>query len=158
MSEPLTPRPNDSAAEAPIEAVRRDVACPECGYNLRGLTGPVVACPECGHEADIAKLVARRWDRPWWKAPGFNTLLLPAAALALGVAFGGIGIGFALANLQPANPGLVFASAAMALMAVWGWLMWRTTRLFDAATGPLLALLAHVALVVEAAGVILFLG
>ena len=32
----------------------RDVACPGCGYNLRGVTGGV--CPECGrelHENDI---------------------------------------------------------------------------------------------------------
>ncbi len=37
----------------------RDVACPGCGYNLRGLVGRV--CPECGKPA------ASLFARPWWK-------------------------------------------------------------------------------------------
>jgi hypothetical protein len=32
----------------------RDVHCPRCGYNLRGLTEP--RCPECGFEFDFAQL------------------------------------------------------------------------------------------------------
>ena len=40
--------------------------CPECGYSLRGLTGP--RCPECGHDfpADVTRF--RRWAvrrLPW---------------------------------------------------------------------------------------------
>ena len=29
----------------------RDVPCPLCAYNLRGLTSP--RCPECGHELHL---------------------------------------------------------------------------------------------------------
>jgi len=57
----------------------QDVGCPDCGYNLRGLDGSVVICPECGRVSDIAQLVTRKWDKPWYKAPGFARLSMPAA-------------------------------------------------------------------------------
>jgi hypothetical protein len=41
---------------------RRDVPCPSCGYNLRGLrTG---ACPECGFGFDVESLKVLRTPRP----------------------------------------------------------------------------------------------
>ena len=30
-----------------------DLPCLECGYNLRGLVGPIVQCPECGRHNDL---------------------------------------------------------------------------------------------------------
>jgi hypothetical protein len=43
--------PSASAATSPNwEQITRDITCPLCGYNLRGLTTPV--CPECGHHFD----------------------------------------------------------------------------------------------------------
>lgn len=47
--------PTEQSATAPgPEGVSQDVPCPECGYNLRGLTVP--RCPECGYEFDWATL------------------------------------------------------------------------------------------------------
>jgi hypothetical protein len=43
--------PSASAATSPDwEQITREITCPLCGYNLRGLTHPV--CPECGHHFD----------------------------------------------------------------------------------------------------------
>jgi hypothetical protein len=62
-----------------IEEIRADLACPQCQYNLRGLQGELVACPECGTRCDVAQLIARQWQKPWYHAPGFNRLAIPAA-------------------------------------------------------------------------------
>src|SRR5262245_60898704 len=48
--------------EAP--GVDRDVLCPLCEYNLRGLVEP--RCPECGYSFEWAELLDRdRWTHPW---------------------------------------------------------------------------------------------
>ena len=52
----------------------RDVACPGCEYNLRGLYGPVVSCPECGLTCDVAKLVQQKWEKSWQHAPKFHVV------------------------------------------------------------------------------------
>jgi len=36
------------AGESPVRTMDRDILCPDCGYNLRGHSGPVLVCPECG--------------------------------------------------------------------------------------------------------------
>lgn len=59
--------------------VQHDLACPGCEYNLRGLAGPVLSCPECGLTVDVVQLATRRWDKPWYRAPGYNFITLPAA-------------------------------------------------------------------------------
>jgi hypothetical protein len=41
---------------------RRDVPCPSCGYNLRGLAEGT--CPECGFGFDVESLKALRTPRP----------------------------------------------------------------------------------------------
>lgn len=64
-----------------VETIRRDLACPQCDYNLRGLSGDVVECPECGMVCDVARLVSMRWTRPWHEAPRLMTASLPAAWL-----------------------------------------------------------------------------
>ena len=60
--------------------------CPNCRYDLRGLTGDVVTCPECGTRCDVAAMLSRRWRKPW--APGYHLLLRPMAWLLL---FGALG-------------------------------------------------------------------
>lgn len=41
----------------------RDVACPLCGYNLRGLTSP--RCPECGRDLRLSVGLAEPFLRAW---------------------------------------------------------------------------------------------
>ena len=52
---------NEAASPAPGFALGEDNFCPECGYNLRGLTSD--RCPECGF--DVADLVAGGSAIPW---------------------------------------------------------------------------------------------
>jgi DNA-directed RNA polymerase subunit RPC12/RpoP len=42
---------------------QRDIACPLCGYNLRGLTSP--RCPECGRELRLSIGMAEPFLRAW---------------------------------------------------------------------------------------------
>lgn len=62
-----------------VETILRDLACPKCDYNLRGLSGDVVECPECGMVCDVGKIVSMRWTRPWHEAPRLMTASMPAA-------------------------------------------------------------------------------
>lgn len=44
--------------------LQRDVLCPLCEYNLRGLIEP--RCPECGHQFMWSELLDEsRWKHPW---------------------------------------------------------------------------------------------
>ena len=56
--------------------------CPWCGYNLRGLTGPV--CPECGVGLRMG-IVADRKRWPWMRT-ATNPALFIGAAIMVGVA------------------------------------------------------------------------
>ena len=50
--------------DAPPDWTTTELACPLCGYNLRGLTDP--RCPECGFAFRWADLLAAGRDRhPW---------------------------------------------------------------------------------------------
>ena len=67
------------SGENAVREIQADLACPQCQYNLRGLRGEIVSCPECGARCDVARLIAARWEKPWYKAPLFNLLALPVA-------------------------------------------------------------------------------
>lgn len=44
--------------------IDREILCPLCDYNLRGLVEP--RCPECGHLSRWAELLdVERWRHPW---------------------------------------------------------------------------------------------
>ena len=117
-----------------VEAIQRDLACPQCEYNLRGLYGAVVSCPECGAECDIAKLVSLRWTKPWHQAPGLNIVFLPTAWSVGGL----LGVPLAL------RVGLMEGTACSLIwLTVWVWLLWRAWGLFQSAEGVYLALASH---------------
>ena len=67
--------------ERQLEAIQQDLACPQCEYNLRGLSGAIVTCPECGTRCDAAEAISRKWTGPWFRAPGFLGLSSPVAVL-----------------------------------------------------------------------------
>ncbi|MFG0247885.1 MAG: hypothetical protein ACF8OB_03285 [Phycisphaeraceae bacterium JB051] len=86
---PTTRKPADESVAHPttqktginpsaIEQVLEDIHCPNCEYNLRGLLGNEVDCPECGNRCNITELVSMKWTKPWYKAPGFNAMSIPA--------------------------------------------------------------------------------
>ena len=52
----------------------RDVPCPLCGYNLRGLTGD--RCPECGQPLRLSVALAEPYLKPWLTLAA--SLLVPA--------------------------------------------------------------------------------
>ncbi len=114
-----------------------DIACPDCEYNLRGLPGPVVSCPECGLRSDVPVLASRQWDKPWYRAPGFNTLMGPAALFTIGWFLGPIVSGL-LGHNQAATYAVMLLAAGL-----WVWLMIRAAKLLGGPVGIWLALLSH---------------
>jgi hypothetical protein len=124
-------------AESVEACIGIDIACPDCEYNLRGLPGPIVDCPECGLTTDVPVLAARQWDKPWYRAPGFNTLMWPAV-----VAFIGWITTTVVSTLSGPNQWATYAWMLLAL-AIWLWLMFRATKLLKGSVGFFLALLAH---------------
>jgi hypothetical protein len=82
----------DTDAEALIGFLReRDVFCPLCRYNLRGLTVP--RCPECGRDLQLSVGVTEPFLRAW------ITLAVAACSGA------GIGILFAWLVITVGWPG-----------------------------------------------------
>lgn len=152
----MSAEPNTSnTSNAAVAAIAQDVECPSCGYNLRGLRGSIVTCPECGTRSDAAKLVSQRWTKPWHRAPGFNTLLVPCAWFAASYLLlvlidvaGFARIHQPLFNVSrgwtaTVSAPLITAALFLLFLLVWLWLMWRAWRLFQSMRGVWLALLAH---------------
>lgn len=148
MADSLT---SGSTGGAWVEQIARDLGCPACGYNLRGLRGPVVGCPECGQTCDIPRLVARKWTKPWWKAPGFNTILSPVAWLYV------MFLVTSCMSFNVADP-LVMAVLGLVWVGGWGWLMWRAWQVFIGMEGVLLALLGHAVMLAYLSGLVAVLG
>ncbi len=151
------------------DAASADLGCPGCGYNLRGLPavegalpatgrpGYVVACPECGMHSDLAELATRRWDKPWYKAPGFHVLTGPVAWLVFGIIGGLAVLGGLRAGQQlgATTAWLALLAASFILFAGWaGLIAWVWVR-YGGPVGVLFSLLAHVVLPAYLAGLVL---
>jgi len=118
-----------------IETIQRDLACPTCEYNLRGLRGAVVECPECGTRCDVAELIARKWTGPWYRAPGLMMLELPAVVVSVGLSFVVFMPG--MAEPAPAAVGIVI------VLVLWGWMAYLDVRRFGLWTGLGMIAVAH---------------
>ncbi len=72
-----------------VYAVDRDLPCPACGYNLRGLMRPI--CPECGADVEEFVRVIETSPRRWrvWRAGRVRGRVLAAAAVLLVLAAAG---------------------------------------------------------------------
>ncbi|MCC6675690.1 MAG: hypothetical protein IT436_00975 [Phycisphaerales bacterium] len=65
------------AASDPLQVylASRDVGCPHCHYNLRGVTAP--ACPECGRAIELQLAGVRRyWVPPIFMFLAFGWMLI----------------------------------------------------------------------------------
>lgn len=125
-----------------LREIQEDLACPGCGYNLRGLIGESVTCPECGQSIDVANLIGKRWTGPWYGAPGYTSICIPAAA-SLPYAIVTL---VAMANYQRPD---VFRAGwwivfSLAYLPLWILAMNFARRSFDAKNWLWLSLLAHV--------------
>ncbi len=141
---------NSMLADDRVATILRDIGCPACGYNLRGLHGPIVECPECGQRCDVPRMVAARWTGPWWKAPGFNTVLMPTVWLL--VSF--ISMTIVSLVLDSAAAIVAIPLVFLGLLAFLGFLLWRAWQLFASMRGVWLALLGHVIFAGYGVGVI----
>jgi hypothetical protein len=126
-----------------VESISQDIGCPNCQYNLRGLYGPEVDCPECGCHCDIVKLISEKWTKPWYRAPKFTRVGLPARWTFIMLL---ISLIFLMPLLAvQAAPFWLLPLMAATYLAIWGVLIYRAATVFgDIRSGIGLALLLHV--------------
>lgn len=117
--------------------IRQDLRCPQCQYNLRGLSGRAVSCPECGTRWDVVKLakLGTRWGH---SPPGMSDLFWPSA-----VAVPAALVMSPVALLDLTASATYLALSIMVFLPLWVWLMWRAWRAFGEVEGIYLALLYH---------------
>ena len=135
-----------------VAEIRRDLECPQCRYNLRGLSGDVVSCPECGAAWDVARLTGLPSTNPWLGTPEFGIVILPAASLLLGLP-----VVFLALQLCLAFGSMVWMGVLLALLVCWVWLVFRAWRAFESAEGLYLVLASHLMLAGCVAGFFGFL-
>lgn len=137
-----------------VSMLDQDVGCPECGYNLRGLGTDLVQCPECGRTSDVAVLAVRRWDKPWYKAPGYQQLCMPTAAAFLSL----IGWGLSVVLIDAGSSDISYASVGAVWLAIgligWSAAMAWVWNKFDKHISAGFALLTHLTLVGYIGGLI----
>ncbi len=131
-----------------IDEIQRDLACPKCEYNLRGLRGAVVDCPECGERCDIVAMVTQRWTKPWYTAPGLTELYAPCSWL---VVMGVFGMPCFLSASQDRFQAMM---TTLVFVGVYGVMMFRAWWVFRSAEGIRLSLLAHAIFAGYLAGVV----
>ncbi len=140
-----------SATESnPLDAVRADLACPACGYNLRGLIGAVVDCPECGQACDITQLLTRSWDKPWFHAPNFNRVCLPPAWAALSA----VALLVLVGPMMARRATLAIAMIAAGTLAVWGLLWVYAWFVFQDLRGVWVTAVAHLVIAAVTLGLV----
>jgi hypothetical protein len=117
----------------------RDVECPLCAYNLRGLTGS--RCPECGEELRLQVGLVE---------PRFMAFVATVAALCMGfggaVTFGIIGLAYAPASWWRQTCGRLLIAQAIYTFVAIGLLLVRRRRFrrLPPPTQMMLAMLAWV--------------
>ncbi len=80
MSSTETPAPNIPSDDDWLRdyLAERDVPCPVCSYNLRGISQP--RCPECGHRLKVGVHTAEPMSKSW-----LTMVLLLCLGAGLGV-------------------------------------------------------------------------
>jgi hypothetical protein len=146
----MTPR-----GEQLTQEILQDLTCPQCQYNLRGLSGAVVNCPECGFRCDVAQLVARKLIGPWTRAPGYAKLLVPVAWLA--VSSFGVLIVFLSAAGATGSPELATVLAVLCVLGIWTHLVVRSGQGFSDGSGMVLVMLTHVLFAGYISGIVGFI-
>jgi hypothetical protein len=137
--------------EQTAQAVRDELACPQCEYSLRGLHGAVIKCPECGLECDIAMMIARRWCGPWTQAPGYSDLLRPVAVAAIAPLI--VLLVFIHDRHSVRSGGVVGGVAILSAAILWAALLLRSERLLPNIHAIRLSLAAHALLAGYLAGI-----
>lgn len=148
-----------STSAQPADVLDQDVACPGCGYNLRGLGGGEVVCPECGTASDVGRLLTRRWDKPWYRAPKYNLLAMPEGWVlvsAVGLMFAAAANDVRAGGFMPIP--MLLAGWAMVTLLGWVLLMVWACRSMDGLGTLGYALLVHVALGGYMVGLPMFVG
>lgn len=100
----------------------RDVPCPGCGYNLRGLTRNV--CPECGEVVILGITTIRHRLWSWPAAVGVLAAVLVFTALIAVLALAKLwdGVGWENASWELLVAAVVFGvGAGYAGLCVWYW-------------------------------------
>lgn len=155
---------HEQRADAPARSacgaavLEQDVGCPNCGYNLRGLGGGDVVCPECGLGSNIARLLTRRWDQPWWRAPGYNKMSVPAAWAFISLLASMCVISGVVDSYGDLRGLMIFVLVMLTIVGGWVGLMAWTWRTMGGIVGAAYAMLAHACLVGYALGILFFVG
>ncbi len=140
--------------EAHIQTIMESLACPDCSYDLRGLTGEVVTCPECGREVHVANYVAAQWKKRWQAAPLYNVLALPLAWITVA----GIATLIAAGTSQHEHVGWMLLGGLIIIVMGWIPLIGYVTRRFGSIEGLWLALAVHLTLPGYIGGLVAFLA
>jgi len=113
----------------------------------------VAACPECGLRSDLGALATQRWDRPWYQAPRFNTVALPAVWVFVSL-IGGVLYAMAISGVA-GTPGVLLTLLYPVLaIASWAALLGLAWARCGQWAGVGYALLAHWALATYIGGIL----
>ena len=88
----------------------------------------------------LAKLIVRQWTGPWYRAPGYQRILMPVAWLWIG---GWVVLYTVVVELAGARPPVVGFVLGMALLGAWGGSLWRLRKMMPEGGAIRLSALAH---------------
>ncbi|MFI4860535.1 MAG: hypothetical protein ACIAXF_07645 [Phycisphaerales bacterium JB063] len=105
-----TPAPQDETQALLDYVAEREVACPRCGYNLRGLTQP--RCPECGNGLKLTVGSDSPINKAW-----LTMVVALIAPAGIGM-FGCVAVGMSLQYFSPSDLVPRDAEQAFAMFSV----------------------------------------
>jgi predicted hydrolase (HD superfamily) len=121
------------AATGHTRALDANIACPACGYLLRGLRGLDITCPECGRECDVIEAASlRRSD--WSSCPPYARMQALAICFYIIVVPVTVSVMAAIMTGTAASPAPM-AVALSAMVATGGWWLWSFSRAAGALPG-----------------------